>query len=91
MAEEYRRAESVHNIVLEGREKLSVSGVVEVVSFDENELVIETSRGQLTVEGDGLHVEKLSLEVGELCVMGNIESMIYTETPKSRGFWSRIF
>ena len=65
--EEYRRMETApHNVILENRERLSVSGVSEVISFDENQVVLVTSMGVMTVGGQQLHVEKLSLEMGEI-------------------------
>ena len=81
-----------HSIVLEERHRLSVSGVSEVLSFDEEEVVMETSMGQLTVEGEGLHVEKLTLDVGELTLEGNISALCYSREGKSRSsFWSKVF
>ena len=59
------RAELPHSIQLEERHRLAVTGVSEVLSFDENEVIMDTSLGLLTVEGEGLHVEKLSLDMGE--------------------------
>ncbi len=92
MAEDFRRGEMTHNVILEGRERLSVSGVMEVVSFDEEEVVMETARGLLTVTGSGLHVEKLSLDIGELSLQGLVEGMIYADEQRQRGsFWSRFF
>lgn len=86
------RADTPHSMVLEERHRLSISGVSEVLSFDEEAVVMETSLGQLTVEGDGLHVEKLSLDVGELTLEGNIQSLCYTREGKGRGsFWSKVF
>lgn len=81
-----------HNCILEDRKKLSVSGVNEVGSFDEANIVAQTDYGQLTVSGEGLHITKLSLEIGELCIEGNISGLNYTETvQKSGGFFSRVF
>jgi len=86
------RMDSPQNIVLEGRERATVTGVTEVVSFDENEVVMETGLGMLTVSGDGLHVEKLTLDVGELVIAGRVDAMLYTEGQGTRGgFWSRFF
>lgn len=86
------RIESPQNIVLEGRERATVTGVLEVVSFDENEVVMQTSHGMLTVSGDGLHVEKLTLEAGELVIAGRVDALLYTDGQGSRGgFWSRLF
>ena len=58
------RAEAAHHIILEEREQLSVSGVEEVESFDENTIVMLTNRGTLIVRGEELHIEKLSLDGG---------------------------
>ena len=51
-----------HHLILEDRERLTVSGVEEVESFDENTIVMETAQGVLIVRGEGLHIEKLSLD-----------------------------
>ena len=60
--------EAAHHILLEGREQLTVSGVEEVESFDENTIVMVTSKGTLVVRGEDLHIEKLSLDGGDLKV-----------------------
>ena len=86
------RGDTPHSLILEDRSRLSVSGVSEVVSFDESQVVMETERGLLTVEGDNLHVEKLSLDVGELTLQGEIESLCYArESARKGGFWSKVF
>ncbi len=92
MAEDFRRGEISQNVILEGRERLSVSGVTEVVSFDEEEVVMDTSRGLLTVTGSDLHVDKLSLDIGELSLQGVIDGIVYADEQRRRGgFWSRFF
>lgn len=80
-----------HSLTLEERGRLNVTGVSEVVSFDENEIMMDTTLGQLTVQGEGLHVEKLSLDVGELTVAGEVQGMYYSRGKDKRGFWSRVF
>ena len=80
-----------HNVVLEGRKKLSVSGVEEVESFDENTIVMITVMGTLVVRGENLHIEALSLEGGELKVTGDVESLSYEDNDRSGGFLSRFF
>ena len=78
--------------MVENRERLSVSGVAEVISFDENEVSLVTSMGILTVGGQELHVEKLNLEMGELAIVGRVEAVVYEdEQQRRRGFWSRLF
>lgn len=71
--------QSPHRLVLEERGSLSVSGVEEVERFDENEIVMSTVRGTLTVQGEGLHIEKLSLDGGELKVEGSVDSLLYED------------
>ncbi len=65
-----------HRVELEGREKLSVSGVEDVDRFDESEIVMSTSAGVLVVSGENLHIGKLSLDGGELHVDGRVNSLL---------------
>lgn len=86
------RPEAAHHIILEEREQLSVSGVEEVESFDENTIIMDTARGTLIVRGEGLHIEKLSLDGGDLKVEGDIDSLTYEDSGHERGgFLSRLF
>ena len=64
-----------HRLQLEGREKLSVSGVEDVVRFDENCIVTTTSAGTLIITGEELHIGKLSLDGGEMQVDGRIDAV----------------
>ena len=61
-----------HELRLENRARLSVNGVREVESFDENAIVLATTRGTLIVRGTGLHLQMLSLEGGQVGVDGSI-------------------
>ncbi len=80
-----------HHLILEDRERLTVSGVEEVESFDENTIVMETAQGVLIVRGEGLHIEKLSLDGGDLKVEGMVEALAYEESRRGRGgFLSRL-
>lgn len=85
MAPDERNREMPHTVILEGREKLSISGVVDVQSFDEEQVLLETVRGMLVVRGQGLHVERLQLEAGELIVQGEIGLMEYDDSVQPRG------
>ncbi len=92
MADDKRIQSMPHNLVLEDRKMLTVSGVSDVDSFDEQTVIIFTDMGELTVRGTNLHINRLSVEVGELTVEGNIAALIYSdESPKSSGFFSRVF
>lgn len=86
------RTQGEHSLILKGRGKLSVSGVVDVQNFDEALVSMETTMGLLLVRGSGLHIERLSLDGGELELEGEIDSMEYEESGQSRGgLFARIF
>jgi sporulation protein YabP len=82
-----------HNLVLEDRRLLTVSGVSDVDSFDENMVTIFTDMGELIVRGSDLHINRLSVEVGELLLEGKISSLTYQDqTPKTAGgFFGKVF
>ncbi len=80
------------NLILEDRHTLNVTGVSDVDSFDDRTIIVFTSLGELTVKGLDLHINKLSVETGELQLEGTISSLSYAdEQPKSSGFFSRVF
>ncbi|MBQ2865023.1 MAG: sporulation protein YabP [Clostridia bacterium] len=80
-----------NNIIVENRERANISGVCEVISFDEREVSMNTTQGRLTLLGEGLHVEKLNLDIGEIAVTGRIDGFEYTGVQKEGSFWSKIF
>ena len=80
-----------HRIVLSDRQHLAVSGVEGVESFDEATIVLTTSEGSLIVRGEGLHIEKLSLDGGDLLVEGTVESLTYEEEEPHQSFFGRLF
>lgn len=86
-------SEPAHNVIMEGREKLTVSGVEDVDSFDENEVIAKTVRGRLVIRGDGLKLEKLSLDTGEIIACGRIDGFEYESDgiQDSGGFFARLF
>ena len=82
----------IHRVTMEDRERLCVTGVEEVESFDENTIVMDTVAGALVVRGSGLHIEQLSLDGGQLRVEGQVESLTYEEDAGGRGgLLSRLF
>lgn len=80
-----------HNVSMEGRAKLSVSGVEDVSGFDENLIVLSTALGDLNIRGRELHIEKIDLEQGQLEVSGSIQELSYEETVKAGSIWTRLF
>ena len=79
-----------HRVVLEGRGRLTVSGVAEVVRFEDSEAVLRTSLGMLTVQGQELKLRCLSLEGGEVSVEGTVTALFYEE-PREPGWLRRVF
>lgn len=84
---------TIHNIILEGRRKMSVSGVTDVDRFDENIVLLYTTMGELTVRGTDLHVNDLSVESGEMSIEGDISSVIYGDPDRRSplSFMGKIF
>ncbi len=80
-----------HRLVLDQRNRLTVSGVDEVESFDESAIRMTTKGGDLLVRGRGLHIEKLSLDGGDLLVDGTVDALIYQEPEEAASFLSRLF
>lgn len=68
----------IQNLVLENREKLNVSGVLDVLSFDDQIVMVETELGLLTVKGENIRINKLSLDTSEIVVEGEIDSLAYS-------------
>ena len=84
--------EKQHNIVLENRKKLVMSGVLEVESFEDDVVELKTSKGELTIRGENLKMESFISETGDLVVNGNIYAFVYlNDTSKKQGFLNRLF
>lgn len=85
----------VQNLILENREKLSISGVLDVLSFDDQIVILETELGLLTVKGENLRINKLSLDTADVIVDGEIYNMGYSdkeiEKKNSGGILGKIF
>ena len=80
-----------HRIEMIGRASLAVTGVEDVESFDEAEIVMNTSQGNLIVRGSGLHIGKINLDVGEIKVEGVINDLSYEEISSSGSFFAKLF
>ena len=74
-----------HHVILEEREQLVISGVEEVESFDESTIFLTTAQGCLEIQGEELHIEKLSLDGGYLKVEGRVDALVYETQSRSRG------
>lgn len=74
----------IQNIILENRQKISVSGVLDILTFDEEEITLETELGQLNIKGENLKVEKLTVDTGEVVAKGDFDSIFYTKDAPAR-------
>lgn len=84
----------VQNLVLENRNRLNISGVLDVLSFDDQIIIVETELGMLTVKGDNLRINKLSIDTSEVIVDGEIISLTYNDKDlekKGESFLGKIF
>ena len=88
------KSEPVHNLILENRKKLSVSGIEEVESFNEEEIILRTSEdGILVIKGEDLHINKLSVDTGDVSIAGEVSAMDYIDRSvkaKGPGLLSRL-
>ena len=84
----------IQNIVLENRKKLSVSGVNDVLSFDDQVVMIDTELGLLTVKGENIRINKLSLDTAEVIIEGEISNLSYSQNKQEKNtgtLLSKIF
>ena len=79
-----------HKLTLNERKALTMTGVTEVVSFDESAVVLHTALGTLEIQGENLQLKTLSIDGGQVAVDGHI-SALYYEEPRQSGFWRRMF
>ena len=92
---EEQRITKVHKLVVNNRKTSTVTGVLDVLSFDLNEILLETEMGMLMVKGTDLHVNRLSVEKGEVDLSGNIDSIAYSSVNQARrqneNFFAKLF
>lgn len=84
-----------HKVSFNNRQGGSITGIRDVISFDLNCILLETDFGMMTIKGKDLHVNRLSIEKGELEVSGTIDGIMYSEissfSKKSESFFSKMF
>lgn len=86
-----KAAELPHNLTLEGRRKLTVSGVTDVESFNEEEVVMSSTSWTMIVRGSGMHMDRLSVDSGDVVITGRIDSMSYEDAaPVKENFFKRL-
>lgn len=84
----------IQNIVLENRNKLSISGVLDVLSFDDQIVILETDLGLLNIKGEDIRINKLSIDTSDVILEGQINSLSYSQKDddkKSSSIFGKIF
>ena len=80
-----------HQLTLVDREEMTIEGVIALGSYDEQEILMETERGLLTVKGDGLNIQSLNLDKGNIVIDGTVKSLVYDDEPKQKkGLLNRL-
>lgn len=84
-----------HKMTMVNRKECTLTGIADIIAFDENEVVLETDMGILMIKGNGLHVKRLTLDKGEVDIEGTMDSFLYSEhkslAAKSESFFGRLF
>lgn len=93
--EERQIMAKTHKLTLNNRRSATITGVSDVLSFDLNEVLLETEQGMLMIKGNDLHVNRLTLEKGEIDVEGRMDSFSYSEVnnyaKSNEPFLTRLF
>ena len=93
--EETRRVRHPHTVRMEDRKKVEFTGITDVISFELVKVILESDYGVIVIKGDALHVNKLSVEKGELDVDGRIDSLVYSQNSpagkKGESLVNRLF
>ncbi len=80
-----------HNIIMEDRKNLRISGVNEIDNFTESRIILSTALGELVIKGDDLHVISLDAESGDFIMTGNINSLVYSRNSVLDGPVKKLF
>ena len=82
---------SSHKVIIDGRDRVSISAVNDVDSFNENEIIFLTSAGMMTITGEDLHITKLNLDEGMLIIDGTVDSIDYSDHEEERMNSKKLF
>ena len=87
--------QKAHKLVVNNRKTSMITGVLDVLAFDLNEILLETQQGMLMIKGKDLHVNRLSLDKGEVDIAGHFDSVAYSDVPqttkKGENFFLKLF
>lgn len=85
------KTKSPHSLILDNRKKLSLTGVEDVLGFNEETVNVKSSLGDLIIKGSGLHISKLDLDTGEVDIEGLINLLSYSDSRSDKSFLQRLF
>lgn len=91
---EEKSAQKAHKMMISNRRSGVLNGVIDVLSFDVGEILLETEQGMLMIKGNDLHVSRLTLEKGEIDIEGRIDSLAYSDVGanrKTESFLGKLF
>ncbi len=91
MAKDTQENRMPHGLTMQDRNRLSLSGIRDVMNFDETQVQLKTDLGSLMIRGSQLHVDQLNLESGDLSLAGTIDSLEYDDDVGTGGFFGRLF
>ena len=91
MVDEKNKIQTNQNLIMENRQKLNISGVSDVINFDEQTVCVNTNLGMITIKGYNLKMNKLNLDNTELIIEGDIVSIVYSENYSKTNFLHKIF
>ncbi|MBP3953476.1 sporulation protein YabP [Bacillus sp. YZJH907-2] len=89
-----QRESNDHDIILKGRKHLDITGVKQVESFDNEEFLLETVMGFLSIRGQNLHMKNLNVEQGIVSIEGKVYDLVYLDQSnqeKSKGLFGKLF
>ena len=90
--EEKMTVKTPHNIIMEQRNKLTITGVTDIDSFDEQTVLLFTGLGELAIRGENLHIDRIDVDTGEVNLEGEIDSLTYADNqPNKGGFFGKLF
>jgi sporulation protein YabP len=79
-----------HGLTLQDRSRMSLSGIKDVVNFDDSQVILNTDLGTLTIRGEQIHVDQLNLDTGDLSLTGRIEALEYDDILRHGSFLGRL-
>lgn len=79
------------NMIMEDRKKIILTGIKNVINFDDETIVLDTNLGKLVIKGIGLHILNFNNETGDLTAEGKINALIYTAEEKNNNFLGKLF